>query len=63
MFFLLNRGSFVNWLEFILEDGYLKYIRSGKCVKLIGVVIDDVVFGMYLFCEGYKFSFIVGGLL
>lgn len=25
--------------------------------------MDDIVFGMYLFCEGYKFSFIVGGLL
>nr|XP_058970077.1 uncharacterized protein LOC131796502 [Pocillopora verrucosa] len=52
-----------NRLEFALEDGYLKHIRSGKCAKPIGAVTDDVVLGMYSSCEGHKFSFTAGGSL
>ncbi|XP_022792631.1 uncharacterized protein LOC111331727 [Stylophora pistillata] len=59
----ISSGSSANRLEFALEDGYFKHIRSGKCAKPIGAVTEGVTLGMYSSCDGHKFSFTAGGSL
>ena len=52
-----------NRLEFVLENGYFKHTKSGKCVRPKGSVTDGVKIGLYSSCEGHQFSFTAGGSL
>ena len=50
-------------LEFILDNGNLKHVKSGKCVRPKGAVTDGVALGLYSTCAGHQFSFTAGGSL
>ena len=50
-------------LEFKLDNGNLKHVKSGKCVRPKGAVTDGVALGLYSTCAGHQFSFTAGGSL
>ena len=54
---------FLNRLEFKLENGNLKHVKSGKCVRPMAAPADGVALALYSTCGGHQFSFTSGGSL
>ncbi|XP_067053119.1 uncharacterized protein [Acropora muricata] len=60
---LIYSGCSLSRLEFKLDNGNLKHVKSGKCVRPKGAVTDGVALGLYSTCAGHQFSFTAGGSL
>ncbi|XP_068704515.1 uncharacterized protein [Montipora foliosa] len=60
---VIYTGCSLSRLEFKLDGGSLMHTKSGKCVRPVAAVAENVALGLYSTCGGHQFSFTVGGSL